>query len=65
MFDRRERNTEIFRDTENRYSKDNKLKEAVKNSIEKQKLILEYDVIEDIAEKEDAGNIVIREKFIV
>ena len=62
MFDRRERNAEIFKDTENRYCKDNKLKEAVKNSVEKQKLILESDVLEEEGEKGKDGKVIVSGK---
>lgn len=44
MFDRTTINTEIFKDTEQRYRTNENLKEAVKNSIAHQKLILANDV---------------------
>jgi uncharacterized protein (DUF924 family) len=40
MIDRRTKNAEIFRDTEQRYSTDQFLREAVETSIQKQALFL-------------------------
>lgn len=46
MLDRRTKNAEIFKDTERMYRSNKILKEAIKNSIENQKLILASDVVE-------------------
>lgn len=46
MFDRRAKNAEIFKDTEYMYRTNEKLKEAVKNSISSQKMILANDVVD-------------------
>ena len=45
MIDRRTKNAEIFRDTEQRYSTDQVLQEAIETSIEKQTFISEESII--------------------
>lgn len=46
MFDRRAKNAEIFKDTEQMYRSNKILKEVIKNSIQNQKLILTNDIME-------------------
>ena len=62
MINRREQNAEIFKDTERRYQADEKLKSAVKNSIEKQKLILANEQIEISTEKNKTGKVIVSGK---
>ena len=45
MIDRRTKNAEIFRDTEQRYSTDQFLREAVETSIQKQAFVSEESII--------------------
>ena len=45
MLDRRERNIKVFQDTEKLYQTNERLKDAVRKSIDEQKLILSDDVI--------------------
>ena len=45
MLDRRERNINVFRDTEKLYQTNERLKDAVRKSIDEQKLILSDDAI--------------------
>ena len=45
MFDRRTKNAEIFKDTEQMYRSNKILKEVIQNSIQNQKLILANDVL--------------------
>ena len=45
MIDKRTKNAEIFRDTEQRYSTDQVLGEAVKTSIKKQDFVSEESII--------------------
>lgn len=62
MINRREQNAEIFKDTERRYQTNEKLKSAIKNSIEKQKLILADEQVEISIEKEKAGKVIVSGK---
>ena len=62
MINRREQNAEIFKDTEHRYKTDERLKRAVKNSVEKQKLILAEESIEISDVKEKSGKIIVSGK---
>lgn len=62
MFDRATINTEIFNDTQQRYRTNEKLKEAVKNSIACQKLILANDEVEYEAVGGHAGKVVVSGK---
>lgn len=62
MINRREQNAEIFKDTERRYQADEKLKAAIKNSIEKQKLILSDEQVKISIEKEKTGKVIVSGK---
>ena len=62
MINRREQNAEIFKDTEQRYQADEKLKSAIKNSIEKQKLILANKNVEICAENKKTGKVIVSGK---
>lgn len=62
MFDRRAKNTEIFRDTEYLYKNNETLKEAVKQSVNNQLLILAEDKVEYEANDGRAGKVVVSGK---
>lgn len=62
MFDRREKNAEIFKDTEYMYRTNEKLKAVVNKSIVSQKLILTNDVIDYEAVSGRAGQVVVSGK---
>lgn len=63
MINRREKNTEIFRDTEYRYTTETALKNAVASSIGEQTLILEDDTVSvPTAQKSKKASIVVSGK---
>ena len=62
MFDKRAKNVEIFKDTEQMYRSNIVLKEVIKNSIQNQKLILGNDVMEFEFPHVHEGNIVVSGK---
>ncbi|MDO5156442.1 MAG: TIGR02452 family protein [Eubacteriales bacterium] len=64
MFDRREKNVEVFEDTENWLKENDKLRQAVEKSIQNQKLYLQNEAYEFQFEnkREKAAQIVISKK---
>lgn len=62
MYDRRAKNTMIFKDTEYMYQTNEKLKAAVKNSIDSQKLILADEMVDYEVAGGCAGKIVVSGK---
>ena len=62
MYDKRARNTEIFKDTEYMYKTNTVLKKAVHDSIERQKLILETNEVEYEARNDLEGRVVVSGK---
>ena len=62
MFDKRAKNAEIFKDTEQMYRSNIVLKEVIKNSIQNQKLILGNDVMEFEFPHVHEGNVVVSGK---
>lgn len=62
MFDKRAKNAEIFKDTEQMYRSNIILKEVIKNSIQNQKLILANDVMEFEFPHVHEGNVVVSGK---
>ena len=62
MFDRREKNAEIFRNTELLYKTNEKLKATVEKSVEEQLLILEEDAVDVSLNTEHAGKVVVSGK---
>lgn len=62
MFDRRAKNAEIFKDTEQMYRSNETLKTVIKNSIHNQKLILGRDVVEYEASNGREGKVVVSGK---
>lgn len=62
MFDRRAKNTEIFKDTEQMYRSNEKLKAAVKNSIANQKLILADEIVDYEVTGNHAGKVLVSGK---
>lgn len=62
MYDRREKNAKIFKDTEKMYLTNKELMDVVDNSIRNQKLILEEDSIEINVDKSKQGKVVVSGK---
>lgn len=62
MFDRRAKNAEIFKDTEQMYRSNEVLKAVVKNSIANQKLILTDETVDYEATGDHAGKVVVSGK---
>ena len=62
MFRRRNRNAEIFKDTEYQYRTNQKLQDAITYSIENQKLILESDHLEYEIDESHEGKVVVSGK---
>ena len=59
MFDRRERNAKIFKDTEYFYKTNETLKTVVENSVRKQQLILESEKVTVALENTHAGKVIV------
>lgn len=62
MFDRRERNAKIFKDTEYFYKTNETLKTVVENSVRKQQLILESEKVTVTLENTHAGKVIVSGK---
>ena len=62
MFDRRTKNAIIFKDTEQMYQNDEKLKVTIEKSLMNQKLILSGDVVEYKVTENRVGKVIVSGK---